>query len=294
MPYEGKRADEIPDRVEMRHGRAPAGSYTDDTQMMIALAESLVRCGAIDAPDLAAAFRAQFAPERGYGSGTRTVMSLWAAGVPVDEAAGRLMNGEGSLRNGAAMRVAPVAVRFVDDAPRVVSEAARSALLTHAHPEGVDGAVVQAVAVAAALRGQDPLAAAMVVASTHPMRCRIRELSVSTTPELDRRALTGTERRVGYTATESVPVAVVIGSRAGNFEEAVSIAVRCGGDTDTVAAMAGAVAGARFGATSIPPRWYDALEDGERGRTHVERLAIALIEPPHATAPHCLTATAPR
>lgn len=77
-------------------------------------------------------------------------------------------------------------------------------------------------------------------------------------------------------ATASVPVAVVLGSRAQSFEEAVSLAVRCGGDTDTVAAMAGAIAGARFGAGSIPPRWYAALEDGARGRSPVERLALEL------------------
>ena len=46
----------------MIEGRAPAGSYTDDTQMMIALAESLLRCGGIDERDLAATFRAHFEP----------------------------------------------------------------------------------------------------------------------------------------------------------------------------------------------------------------------------------------
>jgi ADP-ribosylglycohydrolase len=55
MPYEGQPGHAVPDLVEMREGRAAAGSYTDDTQMMIALAESLVRCGAVDAADLARA-----------------------------------------------------------------------------------------------------------------------------------------------------------------------------------------------------------------------------------------------
>lgn len=58
----------------------------------------------------------------------------------------------------------------------------------------------------------------------------------------------------------------------------MTVAVRCGGDTDTVAAMAGAIAGARFGAAGIPMRWYTALEDGKHGRSHVERLAIALAD----------------
>jgi ADP-ribosyl-[dinitrogen reductase] hydrolase len=52
--------------------------------------------------------------------------------------------------------------------------------------------------------------------------------------------------------------------------------VRCGGDTDTLGAMAGAVAAARMGASAIPSRWLEALEEGPKGRSHVERLADLL------------------
>jgi poly(ADP-ribose) glycohydrolase ARH3 len=278
MPYEGRPGDAVPDRVEMREGRAPAGSYTDDTQMMMALAESLLRCGTVDDNDLAAAFRAHFEPGRGYGSGTRTVMAMWAAGVGTQDAARRLFDGNGSPRNGAAMRVAPVAVRFFGDESRVMAEARRSAVLTHSHPEGIDGAVVQAVAVATALGGRDPLPAALAAASTQPMRRRLDELAAIADVPLCPRRLAGAEWHVPYTAVGSVPVAVTVGSRARTFEEAVTVAVRCGGDTDTVAAMAGAIAGARFGAHSLPVRWYAVLEDGDFGRTHVAGLALALAE----------------
>lgn len=278
MPYEGQPGQTVPECVEMRAGRAPAGSYTDDTQMMIALAESLLRCNRVDEQDLAAAFRAHYDERRGYGSGTKTVLSLWESGVPVAEAAGRLFDGQGSRRNGAAMRVAPVGLRFFPDEARVVTEARRSALPTHAHPEGADGAVVQAVAVAAAVAGRDPLPATLAAAATAPMRRSLEELVGMTARSLDPLVLGGPDRRVAYSATASVPVAVVVGSRARSFEQAVMVAVRCGGDTDTVAAMAGAVAGARFGASSIPARWYAALEDGVHGRSYVERLALALAD----------------
>jgi ADP-ribosylglycohydrolase len=106
MPYEGQPGDAVPDVAEMRGGRAPAGSYTDDTQMMIALAESLVRCDGIVEEDLAAAFRAQYEPERGYGSGTRSVMALWDEGVPIREAAGAHLRWRGfrGQRRGDARR----------------------------------------------------------------------------------------------------------------------------------------------------------------------------------------------
>jgi ADP-ribosylglycohydrolase len=205
-------------------------------------------------------------------------MALWTAGVAIQDAARRLFDGEGSPRNGAAMRIAPVAVRFFSDESRVVAEARRRAVHTHSHPEGIDGAVVQAVAVAAALRRRDPLPAAVAAASTLPMRRRLDELAATAPAPLCPRILAGADWHVAYTAVESVPVAVVVGSRARSFEEAVTVAVRCGGDTDTVAAMAGAIAGARFGGHSIPERWYAVLEDGDVGRKHVVDLALALAE----------------
>jgi len=81
----------------------------------------------------------------------------------------------------------------------------------------------------------------------------------------------------GSTGHESVPAAIYAAAAHAHFEDAVGFAVRCGGDTDTIGAMAGAIAGARDGETAIPAHWLDALEDGEKGRSHVERLAEQLI-----------------
>jgi ADP-ribosyl-[dinitrogen reductase] hydrolase len=177
------------------------------------------------------------------------------------------------------MRVAPVAVALFADEPAVVRVAEASARITHAHPHGIDGAVVQAVAVAAALRGEDPVDRALAAVRTEAMRERLGTLAApaAAEAELDPRRLTGEDWQVGFTAVAAVPVAVVIGGAATTFEQAITVGVRCGGDTDTVAAMAGAVAGVRFGAGAIPPHWYEALEDGARGRSHVERLVAQLL-----------------
>jgi poly(ADP-ribose) glycohydrolase ARH3 len=79
-------------------------------------------------------------------------------------------------------------------------------------------------------------------------------------------------------AREAVCAAVYSAHAHPTFEEAIRFAVRLGGDTDTVAAMTGAIVGARAGAGAIPRRWLDALEEGERGRSHVERLAERLVD----------------
>ena len=81
----------------------------------------------------------------------------------------------------------------------------------------------------------------------------------------------------GSAGHESVPVAVYTAAANGSFDEAVNFGVRCGGDSDTIGAMAGAIAGASHGADATPARWRDALEDGEKGRSHVERLAERLV-----------------
>lgn len=279
MPYEGSSPERVPERVEMAEGRLGRGTYTDDTQMMIALAESLLDRGRVESEPLARTFLDAHELERGYGGGTLAVFGLWRAGVSVEEAAGRALAG-GSYGNGAAMRVAPVGVLFADDPDRLRAEAERSARVTHAHPLGVDACVVQAAGVGAAVRGDEILSAARAPAATDDFAARLERvadlLSGSRLSPAQAAATLGSSSA----GPESVPLAVYAALAHGSFAEAVSFAVRCGGDTDTVAAMAGAIAGGRDGAGAIPARWLDALERGPRGRGHVEELAAALAGGP--------------
>ncbi len=275
MPFEGAAPDGLPDEIEMVEARRGRGTYTDDTQMMIALAESLLERGAVEEEHLARAFLEAYEPDRGYGAGTREVFSLWAGGTETASAAAQIFSGQGSRGNGAAMRIAPVAVSFADDPHRLRAEAERSARLTHAHPVGVDAAVVQAAAIGAALRDGETLTVARETARTRDLLAPLEEVG-----ELLRWGLAPGEvaARLGNSSAghESVPPALYAALAHGTFEEVTVFAVRCGGDTDTIAAMAGALAGARLGASAIPARWLEALEDGQRGRTHVEDLAARL------------------
>lgn len=276
MPFEGAAPEAIPERVEMIDARLGRGTYTDDTQMMIALAESLLERGQVDEEHLARAFQEAYDPERGYGGGTRRVLELWAAGTPVTAAAGQVFNGQGSRGNGAAMRVAPIAVRFAHDPDTLRNQAARSARITHAHPVGVDAAVVQAAATGAAFRTDDILEAASAAAQTQEMKDGLRAVG-------DWLAASGEVVEAAHRpesssdARRSVCAAVYAALAYPAFEQAVGFAVRLGGDADTVAAMTGAIAGARDGDGCIPVRWLDALENGWRGRQHVEELATGLV-----------------
>jgi poly(ADP-ribose) glycohydrolase ARH3 len=275
MPYEGRPLDEVPERVEMLEARLGRGTYTDDTQMMIALAESLIACGHVDQQHLARALRDAHDAGRGYGGGTRRVFELWAAGTAVAKAAAQIFDGHGSRGNGAATRVAPVAVRFAHDPDRLAVEAAASARLTHAHPVGVDAAVVQATAIAAALRDDHILDAARAAARTAELTNSLRHVAELLHSPREPRQV---HSRLGSSsdACQSVCAAIYAATAHPSFERAVTFAVRLGGDTDTIAAMTGAISAARSGAAAIPTRWLDALEDGVRGRSYVESLGPLL------------------
>jgi poly(ADP-ribose) glycohydrolase ARH3 len=277
MPFEGAVPADVPNQVEMIDARRGRGTYTDDTEMMIALAESLIDRGRIDEQSLAAAFLDRFDPTRGYGRGTRQVLDLWRRGEPVETAAAQIFGGEGSRGNGAAMRVAPVAVRFAGDPARLEAEVELSARVTHCHPIGIDSAQVQAAAIAAAARGDDVLVAAGRVARTHELKSALRRVDALRGPKPDPRAAAA-ELGNESAGDRSVPTAVLAAISQGTFEEAVTFAVHCAGDADTIAAMTGAIAGARDGIAAIPHKWLAALENGERGRAYVESLAERLVQ----------------
>src|SRR6266545_288785 len=121
--------------------------YTDDTQMTIGVAETLIAHGEILEEPLCAAFVANYLPSRGYGRGARAVLDAMEDGKDYRQVAEEYFPG-GSYGNGAAMRVAPVGLLFRDDHYRLLEQARLSALPTHRHPLGVEGAQLLALAVA--------------------------------------------------------------------------------------------------------------------------------------------------
>ena len=131
-------------------GRPPAGpwEWTDDTHMACSVVEQLREHGGIDQDRLAATFAQRCEPDRGYGAGAVVILHQIRDGLPWRQAAAAAFGGQGSCGNGAAMRVAPLGA-YHPDRPNVAAEhAIRSAEVTHAHPEGIAGAVLVAVAAA--------------------------------------------------------------------------------------------------------------------------------------------------
>ena len=289
-PFEGQPHERMADRRDELRDNAVEwmrrSRYTDDTQMMIGVAESLVAARGFDADDMALRFAANYDPYRGYGAGAHRVLSAIGSGWPWHVAATRAFP-EGSFGNGAAMRVAPVGVLYHDDLAELRRVAEGSAAITHAHPLGKEGAALQACAVALAIRAEG--------GSAQPLRF-LGELSAfarSDLPEFTDKLESMTTllrekpdvesivRTLGNDIRAHGSVAAAIYAflaHIDSFEAAVVYAVTLGGDTDTIGAMTGAIAGASHGVEAIPQEWRDALESGPKGRDHVMQLAHELAK----------------
>ncbi len=247
--------------------------YTDDTQMAIGVAETLAECRRIDPTTLRRRFAANYEPFRGYGRGARRVLEAMQEGADADEVARTTFPG-GSYGNGAAMRVAPVGLVFRGDLDRTWDEAAAQSLPTHTHPLGVDGARLVAVAVALAARGEPLSRDELLRRGVAPEYVPKIEAALAVRAPDDVSALGN-----GIAALDSVPTAIACFVLAPtSFVETIGRAVLLGGDTDTIAAMAGAISGAALGAGAIPAELLARLEDGPKGRTYIDSLARRLAE----------------
>ncbi len=267
--------------------------YTDDTQMAIALAQSLAAIGDVYGPDLAACFARNYEPGRGYGMGAHSILSALQRGAQWDEPARKIFGGKGSWGNGAAMRAAPIGVFFHNAPDGVLRRAAEAqAVVTHTHPLGIEGAVVQAASVAVAT--QWDVSNKSGAFDSVAFIDAVRALTGPLLPEYEN-ALKTVARLIQSPPSDPCAVAHVLGNgieahlsvpaalfafllHADSFVDAVRFAVRMGGDADTIGAMCGAIAGALHGETALPAYYLDALENGPQGRDFVRNVADELFD----------------
>ncbi|HLT96010.1 MAG TPA: ADP-ribosylglycohydrolase family protein [Acidimicrobiia bacterium] len=233
--------------------------YSDDTALSIALAESLLACDGFDGSDMARRFSEVWArePHRGYGANVVKVFRSVGEGVDWKEAAESQFGGSGSFGNGGAMRVVPVALWAYPDLEETVRLATATASVTHAHPVGMEGAVIQAIAAHHVLGdGFEPgrlLEDLDQRIETDRFRVKLETVELCLERGDDQQARQHLGNSVA--ADGSVLTALYCFSIAADFDDTVRRAIRIGGDTDTIAAMAGALAGARYGLSAIPPDW---------------------------------------
>jgi poly(ADP-ribose) glycohydrolase ARH3 len=279
------------DTIRGRHGEVRDfldtfrgfGCYTDDTEMTLALATSLVERGTADAEDTSLKYAEFYEARRGYGATAHRVMGALQNGADYRKT-GRIEFPNGSFGNGGAMRIAPVGLAYRNASDDVLHRAVEAALLcTHIHPEAIDGAFIQAKAIAT-LATSDPngfnrrqFLETLLGHSTIFVVQRKLEILLEQPDE------GASDDEVIYTVgngirtSEAVAASLWAFLRYGdNPEECLIRAVNFGGDTDTIGAMAGAQLGSLYGPEWIPSRWYSQIENKRHGRDFMIDLATKL------------------
>lgn len=248
-------------------------SWDDDLAQAALLAETLAESDELD-PEAFAARLVVWAQQNGRGIGTltRSVIDELKRGRPTQEAA-RLAwerNPTSNAGNGAVMRCPPVALRHLRSGIDLVRTARSSALVTHYDARCEWSTVVAAVATATCLSGNpapvgDMAAAAGAIGGKGWLADSIAQVTEAA-QSVEGVTLSALELDnpvdMGFTL-KAMQVALWCTAQPEGFEETVVAVVNEGGDTDTNGAIAGAVMGARHGASTIPQRWLDNIADTE-------------------------------
>jgi ADP-ribosylglycohydrolase len=288
-----------PERIRARYGLitdfipwmepedGAAGKFTDDTEMSLCIAQSIIECQGVDPGDLADRFRAWGRIGRGMGSATRAACRRIGDGFEWYEA------GSDSAGNGAAMRAAPIGLYDSIDMDALRTDAATTAVITHNQATAAASTIIAAYTVAHLLH--TPIGhfeADDLLAGIEEVMSDVEDPAL---PERrDSRSVVSLMQRVrdvfamrdrsleaifaltynGAFVLESLPAALAAFlSSPEDPEQAIIAAVNGGYDADTIGAMAGAFAGAYHGGSRLPERWVSNIEF----RTGLEGVADELL-----------------
>ena len=276
FPFEGKPREQLA-TVDLSHlpaGRFPPGTWSDDTALTFITAESLYLSGALDLNDLAGRFLrwlkegyfTPFGQALGIGRATREALLRLEKGVPPEEAGGK---GERDNGNGSLMRLLPVALWYAKDPlEEALTCLHKASSLTHAHPRslvacGLFGLLVRKIVAGKALK-----TALLETAKEGPhlyASSPFREELTHYTPLFEGKIFLEKEEGIissGY-VVHTLLAAFWVLYRTEDFATGVKLAVRLGGDTDTLAAVVGGVAGLYYGLASVPESWLNGLQKRE-------------------------------
>ncbi|HZD59267.1 MAG TPA: ADP-ribosylglycohydrolase family protein, partial [Anaerolineae bacterium] len=253
------------------------GKWTDDTKMALALAESIVDSGGFKPEHAARKYLEWYESGDWRGIGNITQQSLsqlkegasWQeSGVKEDWAAG----------NGTAMRVAPIGLLHMNGPTQVEVDARNDAIITHNNHEAINGSFAVAFAVARLAKGD--IALNRVIPETvdfiHPSEVLVR---LETAQKLLEEGVTADDALLdlgtgGYVVETVASSFYCFLSSPDSYETAIYHAIRGGKDTDTTAAITGALSGAYLGFEGIPLKWREEVEDAPR----IEHLASQLYD----------------
>ncbi|MDH4161133.1 MAG: ADP-ribosylglycohydrolase family protein [Nitrospirota bacterium] len=260
-----------------------APRYSDDTVLSLGVAESLADLGEFHywhmTENLIRYYEQE--PWRRYGNTVSRVFRMMRNGRLGFGMLDRDIFPEGSYGNGAVVRVSPVGLLYHDD-PRTLRDIAyHCASITHSHELALEGAVVHACAIALSVLSESGeiipsefLALLRLITNSPPYQEKLKLVFRFLEEGCSKKDVVE-QLGNGGSALNSVPTAIYTVLANKDFKSALLNAAELGGTTDdTLCAMTGAIAGARYGIEGIPSQWQETVENGER----TERIAKRLWE----------------
>ena len=236
------------------------GSYTDDTQMTMALAKAINKAGYVEQYTVADEFMKLDGRLIGGGAGCMEGIANMKRGIPWDKA------GSSSAGNGAAMRTAPVALFYHGDASRILRAVRVHSIMTHKDSRAVEAAQMTSLAIDYLLDGKDPadlLDYLISFAINSEIKDVLEETSSLAQSSGDGEIALNKFDISGYSVGSLGAALYIFIKHADSYRDTVLTAANMGGDSDTIAAIAGAFSGAYNGIVGIPEDWIKTLKDEE-------------------------------
>jgi ADP-ribosyl-[dinitrogen reductase] hydrolase len=256
------------------------GEWTDDTQMAICIAE-VAATGRLDATEVAQQFLDWYATDpKDVGIQTTDVLRGAASASDVaPRAAARFARmPDSSAGNGSLMRTAPVALAHLGDDPAIMAAAVEISALTHADPVAGEACAIWCIGIDRAVRearidGVWEGVELLPDGSQRRWADWLHEAEAKPPETFNPNGYVVTALQAAWSAIRHTPAAAQ--PRCLQLQHALHEAVRVGHDTDTVAAIAGGLLGARWGTTAVPMRWRVLVHGwpGYRARDLI-RLAV--------------------
>ena len=277
-PFEFSRRGDIPDPLvpfERQWMGLPPGTTTDDTAMALNLVRSLADNGSLVPADLMARqIKWLNSDPQDVGTLTRRVLRRVEAGEDPEAAAKAVWEERGpevSAGNGSVMYCAPLGAAYANRPITLLGVAPWLSALTHYDERCRTAVVAVTLTVAALVRGEDPEAAVRKTVEVVLDRPGGEELEFLVDAVGWERAVDGPDQGFClYTAAIGLQAV----ARSLDVEEELLHVVRLGGDTDTNAAVAGALLGAAVGGSGLPSRWLEHLQAAVRIRADAESLVV--------------------
>ena len=247
------------------------GQYTDDTLMSIALGTSLVEFQGFNGDDVGSKYLAwmESGNTRGIGGTTARALTRLKNGASIIESGvTHTPEGEPCGGNGTAMRASPIGLVYRHNLVKLMEIAIRDAAITHNSLEPKVGSAAVAMAVALlATRVSTPQSVCWDVSEAltdsivkFKLELAQKWLEQGTPMDTIAAEALATIGTAGY-VPETVGAAFFCIGATTNFKDAVIMAVKGGGDTDTTAAIVGAMAGTYYGLEGIPDEYKDGVEN---------------------------------